>query len=295
MNKPSYNFKDLTNKTFGRLKVLKRVENDSFGKSRWLCQCECGNKKIITACSLGRRTKSCGCLHKEKLSKLNFKNLKNKRFGRLKVISRLKNDDYNQIVWKCKCDCGNICNIISRSLIHNRTKSCGCLHKDVVRKEPYYHLFTALNRSSKNRGRECSITFQQFLSFVEINKCHYCNDKIEWFLHRELNKGNGHHYNLDRKDNKIGYTLENCVVCCPRCNYMKGTLSYEEFYNFTKPIRDIKKDINNINDINEMVDKISRGEITPEIKKCIENGVKAVGKAIPFKEENYKLKNIEKN
>lgn len=247
MNKPSYNFKDLTGKTFGRLKVLKRVENDSFGKSCWLCQCKCGNKKIITGGSLGGRTKSCGCLHKEKLSKLNFQNLKNKRFGRLKVISRLKNDDYNQVVWKCKCDCGNICNIISRSLVHNRTKSCGCLHKERVRKEPYYHIYSSIKRREnyyESKDRKCTFSFNEFLEFIKITNCHYCGDEIKWWPHRAP-KGNGHPYNLDRKNNEMGYTIENCVVCCPRCNKMKHNLSYKEFYEFTKPIREYK--LKNIN------------------------------------------------
>jgi 5-methylcytosine-specific restriction endonuclease McrA len=34
---------------------------------------------------------------------------------------------------------------------------------------------------------------------------------------------------IDRKDNEKGYTEENCVPCCKRCNGIKGEwLSYEE-------------------------------------------------------------------
>ncbi len=36
----------LTGKVFGWLTVLEKVENDYQGKNQWLCQCECGNKKI---------------------------------------------------------------------------------------------------------------------------------------------------------------------------------------------------------------------------------------------------------
>lgn len=40
---------------------------------------------------------------------------------------------------------------------------------------------------------------------------------------------NGNNYNLDRKDNAVGYTVENCVVCCKSCNKTKWTsLDYEE-------------------------------------------------------------------
>lgn len=30
-------------------------------------------------------------------------------------------------MWKCKCDCGTICEIKSNSLINGTTASCGCL------------------------------------------------------------------------------------------------------------------------------------------------------------------------
>ena len=63
---------DLTNQTFGRLTVIKRVERIENNKSReiyWLCQCDCLGKdslKIIRGSSLRNgHTKSCGCLQKE--------------------------------------------------------------------------------------------------------------------------------------------------------------------------------------------------------------------------------------
>ena len=37
---------DLTGNKYGMLIVIKEVERDKNGR-RWLCECECGNKKII--------------------------------------------------------------------------------------------------------------------------------------------------------------------------------------------------------------------------------------------------------
>ena len=53
---------------FGRLKVVERAPNSKTGKTRWACQCDCGNPnlKIVFGCSLkSGRTKSCGCLARE--------------------------------------------------------------------------------------------------------------------------------------------------------------------------------------------------------------------------------------
>ena len=72
--------KDLIGKRFGRLVVIKRVENDKHNKVQWLCQCDCGNKKIIgSAQLLAGQTISCGCYHKE----ICVKNLKNKNNHKL--------------------------------------------------------------------------------------------------------------------------------------------------------------------------------------------------------------------
>lgn len=53
---------NLIGQQFGRLTVIRRVENQN-GKICWLCQCECGNTKIVTREHFRRGgTKSCGCL-----------------------------------------------------------------------------------------------------------------------------------------------------------------------------------------------------------------------------------------
>lgn len=67
--------KDLTGMVFGRLVVLKQVEDivTKSGKHypSWLCKCDCGNECVVSGASLkSGNTKSCGCLHKEELSNM---------------------------------------------------------------------------------------------------------------------------------------------------------------------------------------------------------------------------------
>lgn len=53
---------DLTGKRFGKLVVMERVTNDRSGNRMWLCQCDCGNQKVIGGRHLSSgATKSCGC------------------------------------------------------------------------------------------------------------------------------------------------------------------------------------------------------------------------------------------
>jgi len=63
---------DLTGQRFGRLVVIKRVENDKHKKPKWKCMCDCGNIKIVLGAILKRgESKSCGCLLKEKMIEYN--------------------------------------------------------------------------------------------------------------------------------------------------------------------------------------------------------------------------------
>lgn len=54
---------------FGKLIVIERgVTKNSDGTLKWLCQCDCGNKKEIARSNLVKlknSTKSCGCLHQQ--------------------------------------------------------------------------------------------------------------------------------------------------------------------------------------------------------------------------------------
>lgn len=59
---------DLSGQKFGKLTVIKRVEDhitpSGQHKQLWLCRCDCGNEKIIRGESLRNGvTMSCGCLN----------------------------------------------------------------------------------------------------------------------------------------------------------------------------------------------------------------------------------------
>lgn len=117
---------DLTGRRFGRLIVLKRAENK--GKQvAWLCKCDCGKETIVFgSCLRGNVTKSCGCLQKEITSKSNFRDITNKKFGRLTAISLYGQDKHGHRLWNCKCDCGNDFICAGYRLTNGDTKSCGC-------------------------------------------------------------------------------------------------------------------------------------------------------------------------
>jgi len=138
-----YKFTDLSGQRFGRLTVVKRVENkvqpNGSHKIMYECLCDCGTVKTVCASNLKMgTTRSCGCLNRELASKRSSKNLIGQKFGRLTVIERA--DDYvgpsgtRATKYRCLCECGNMVDVVGASLTIGYTNSCGCLHREVVRK-----------------------------------------------------------------------------------------------------------------------------------------------------------------
>ena len=67
--------------------------------------------------------------------------LTGKRFGKLTVIER--GDDYiapyghRYPMWKCKCDCGKVKNVLAGALKSGNVKSCGCSKRGrYIKKKP---------------------------------------------------------------------------------------------------------------------------------------------------------------
>ena len=119
-------FIDLTGKRFGNLLVLHRV-NDSRKRTYYLCKCDCGKEKVICAGALtSGHTKTCGCCNDSTVHYTPFIDLTGKKFGKLTVLS------YNKLTkkWLCKCDCGNIKEIMGAHLKSGATKTCGCSNRD---------------------------------------------------------------------------------------------------------------------------------------------------------------------
>lgn len=98
----------------------------------------------------------------------------------------------------------------------------------------YQKQYKEMKRSALRRGLRVTLTYSQFKFLTNITECHYCEAEIDW--------SNKRRYNLDRKVNRNGYHIDNVVVCCTKCNRLKGTeFKYSEYKRLAKKIRKVVK------------------------------------------------------
>jgi len=62
--KKTYKHLNLVHLQFGKLQVMKKVDDERKG-TFWLCKCICDNEKVVSTSSLrSGQTRSCGCIKK---------------------------------------------------------------------------------------------------------------------------------------------------------------------------------------------------------------------------------------
>lgn len=222
---------NLTGQTFGKLTVESHTP-DGFA----LCKCSCGKLRKVRGFYLtSGNTQSCGCLRKES----QLTNLVGEIIGNYTVISFDKEIKKGKKVinyWICKCDCGTIKSVTHRTLMkRNNVQNCGCKSKDdLIRRSSnpdagYKKVYRSYITRAKTYKIDFSLTDDEFYSLTQ-NKCYYCGIEPSRISKAWSKYSPDFIYNgVDRIDSNIGYTVENCVTCCTKCNYAKSTMSLDEF------------------------------------------------------------------
>ena len=115
---------------FNKLTVISKSDKKTGGNSYYICKCDCGETREVVGWRLTNgEIKAC-----HNCSKL-FKDMTGKKFGKLTVINITSKRTVNrEIIWHCKCDCGNECDVVGTSLRNGHTTSCGCINYSIGEK-----------------------------------------------------------------------------------------------------------------------------------------------------------------
>ena len=117
----------LVGKRFGKLIVESRTEERQNGSIVWKCKCDCGNYKNVPTHSLqNNHTQSCGCLIRE----VHGIDITNQKFGKLTALYPIESKS-STLMWHCRCECGNECDVNGSFLRRSLTQSCGCITSSI--------------------------------------------------------------------------------------------------------------------------------------------------------------------
>ena len=147
-----------------------------------------------------------------------MRNLIGNRFGKLTVVSQNGKNKHGNILWLCKCDCGNEHTVPSGKLIQGKSKSCGCYSIEMKQKRATRHgltingikprTFIIWNGMKSRCLNENSNNFHRY-GGRGITICK------EWLVYENfhiwaISAGYEDGLTLDRIDNDGNYSPDNC-------------------------------------------------------------------------------------
>jgi len=161
-------------------------------------------------------------------------------FGMWTVLEIAERDIRGKAQVRCQCKCGTIKVIRANSLLRGTSTCCGCIPKSKPRISLFTrtcnNLYAKYRCMARKRKIEFNISKRGFLGLV-FESCFYCGNSPNNLCKSVRDPNYLLKYNgLDRLNNNLGYSKDNCVPCCFTCNQMKGTQSYGNFINHMKTI-----------------------------------------------------------
>jgi hypothetical protein len=145
-------------------------------------------------------------------------------FGKLTVVGEDKGTPKGYNYWRCECECGGKSSVRSSYLRSGHTKSCGCLRSTVSKElntthgladNRIYNVYIGMKARCYNKN---SGSYPNY-GGRGITVCPYWLESFENF-YNDIGVDYEEGLQLDRIDNDLGYSKENCRWATPQQNQM---------------------------------------------------------------------------
>lgn len=134
------------------------------------------------------------------------------RYGLLTIIKEAPMRGYKRY-YKCLCDCGIFKEIRMEALENGHTKSCGCLHKTIIRSRGDGRTKERLYNILSNMKQRCYNTKNTAYLYYGENGIKICNawlSDYQNFKSWALDAGYSEELTIDRIDSTGDYEPSNC-------------------------------------------------------------------------------------
>lgn len=142
---------------------------------------------------------------------LKIRDLTGQKFGKITPIKPLDKRKNKKVVWLCKCDCGNECEIAGTNLTSGNTRSCGCIAK------PHGMFGTRIYNVWHAMKERCYVPTQISYPNYGGRGIKVCDEWLDFIPFMNWAYENGYDENskrgectLDRIDPNKDYCPENC-------------------------------------------------------------------------------------
>lgn len=224
----------------GKFQILEKIseKKDSQYIYKLKIKCvDCGEEQIVRATHKER------CVCNNCRLKLNNDKYVGKIYGCYLIVSF---DHYNSSnthrYFKVKClKCGEE-SIKTLNNIKSNKGSCSNCKKGNGRiptlEAPRNCVKSSYISGAKDRNLEFSLSDEDFDNLI-FGNCYFCDSPIkEYQQDKVYNKTNIPFLRngIDRLDSSKGYTKDNCVSCCSKCNAMKSDSTEKDFIDQVEKI-----------------------------------------------------------
>lgn len=165
-------------------------------------------------------------------------------FGNVTVMKVAYRSEGGHVYWECRCICNQYIAATHSDLRRGKSNECERCRDEKSKLSPLKTLYGNYKRGAEQRYLDFDLSIEEFQEIINKN-CYYCDSEPMQFLKKEQARHGIVYNGIDRKDNEIGYILENCVPCCKFCNFAKRGDTLENFQAWLERVRNKKSSSSN--------------------------------------------------